>query len=118
MKLTEQAIKKLIQEELQKISEGDVIDMQNYRSKNSKPEPFTKAQDKIDEITTNLYEIANKLAELSFEIDELYAQGDITRQQAQLASITIAKIQVEYKAKVADIVEKLSSIQLDKEPIP
>ena len=110
MKLTEQAIKKLIQEELQKISEGDVIDMQDYRSKNNKPELFTKAQDKIDEIETSLYEIANKLAELSFMIDELYAQGDITRQQAQLASITVSKLQRGWRATLPDMIEKLLSI--------
>ena len=110
MKLTEKAIKKLISEELQKISEGDVIDMQDYRSKNSKTELFTKTQDKIDEIETSLYEIANKLAELSFMIDELYAQGDITRQQAQLASITISKLQRGWRDTLPDMIEKLLSI--------
>ena len=110
MKLTEQTIKKLILEELQKISEGDVIDMQDYRS-NSKAELFAKVEDKVYDIGIELHEIINKLAELSFEIDELYAQGAITRQQTQLASLTISKIQVEYKAKVADMIEKLSSIQ-------
>lgn len=110
MKLTKNTIKKLISEELQKISEGDVIDMQDYRSKNSKTELFTKAQDKIDDIETSLYEIANKLAELSFEIDELYAQGAITRQQAQLASITISKLQRGWRATLPDMIEKLLSI--------
>lgn len=109
MKLTKNTIKKLISEELQKISEGDVIDMQDYRS-NAKTELFTKAQDKIDDIETSLYEIANKLAELSFEIDELYAQGAITRQQAQLASITISKLQRGWRATLPDMIEKLLSI--------
>ena len=110
MKLTEQAIKKLIQEELQKISEGDVIDMQDYRSKNSTTELFIKARDKVDEITTNLYEIANKLAELSFMIDELYAQGDITAEQAGRASLAISKLQKDWRDKLPDMIEKLLSI--------
>ena len=111
MKLTKTAIKKLISEELQKISEGDVIDMQDYRSKNSKKtELFTKTQDKIDEIETSLYEIANKLAELSFMIDELYAQGDITAEQAGSASLAVSKLQRGWRDTLPDMIEKLLSI--------
>ena len=110
MKLTKTRLKKLISEELQKISEGDVIDMQDYRS-NAKAQPFAKAQDKIDEIETSLYEIANKLADLSFEIDELYAQGAITAEQAGSASLTISKLQRGWRATLPDMIEKLSSIQ-------
>ena len=110
MNLTKTAIKKLISEELQKISEGDVIDMQDYRSKKSVPELFTKAQDKIDEIETSLYEIANKLAELSFMIDELYDQGDITAEQAGQASLAVSKLQRGWRATMPDMIEKLLSI--------
>ena len=53
---------------------------------------------------------ANKLADLSFEIDELYAQGAITAEQAGSASLTISKLQRGWRDTLPDMIEKLLSI--------